>query len=256
MLAIIGGTGLASEDTFNLHKKKRIPTIYGEPSSELLFGDFIKDSQKVPVVFISRHGFNHNIPPHKVNYRANIQVLKDQGISHIIAVNAVGGISSDMSPGRIVLPNQLIDYTYGREHSFFSDGLTQVTHIDFTYPYTPSLTHIISKAADSCDLDIATAMTYACTQGPRLETIAEIHKLARDGCDIVGMTSMPEAALAREADINYASISFVANWAAGLSANEISMQEIEETINNGMDKIKALLLHSALLLQVELQLLE
>ncbi|MFK5986081.1 MAG: S-methyl-5'-thioinosine phosphorylase [Pseudomonadota bacterium] len=250
MLAIIGGTGLASEDTFNLDRKESISTIYGKPSSDLLFGSFCTEKQlPSPIVFLSRHGFKHNIPPHKVNYRANIQALKEAGVNRIIAVNAVGGISEKMAPGCIVLPHQLIDYSYGREHTFFAENLEQVTHIDFTNPYTPWLIKIIIAAADNIKLDIEKNATYACTQGPRLETSAEIQRLLRDGCDIVGMTGMPEAALAREIGIDYASISFVANWGAGLSSDEISMTEIEATIKQGMDKIKALLVHSALLMK-------
>jgi 5'-methylthioinosine phosphorylase len=243
MIAIIGGTGLASENTFNLTRKEVCSTAYGKPSCELLFGEL----KQIPVVFLSRHGFKHNIPPHKVNYRANIQALKEAGVTTIIAVNAVGGITDQMSPGTIVLPDQIIDYTYGREHTFFADDLQQVRHIDFTYPYTGKIIEKISQAADLIQLDIVKSATYACTQGPRLESIAEIKRLKRDGCDIVGMTAMPEAALAREVEINYASISFVANWAAGISLNEISMQEIEAEINKGMDKIKALLVQSAAL---------
>lgn len=254
MLAIIGGTGLASEDTFTLTSKEEFSTIYGEPSSALLFGELNSDNNsdqiQNPVVVLSRHGFKHNIPPHKVNYRANIQALKETGVTSIIAVNAVGGISDKMSPGSIVLPNQIIDYTYGREHTFYADDLEHVTHIDFSYPYDQQLIDKITQAATNLQLDIIKLGTYACTQGPRLESVAEIKRLANDGCDIVGMTAMPEAALAKEVGINYASISFVANWAAGISTAELSMQEIEAEIKKGMDKIKALLIQSVFLIQV------
>lgn len=250
MLAIIGGTGLASEDTFTLTRKEVFSTAYGEPSSALLFGNFstaLSPNQN-SIVFLSRHGFKHNIPPHKVNYRANIQALKDCGVSSIIAVNAVGGISRNMSPGSIVLPSQIIDYTYGREHTFFADDLDSVTHIDFSYPYNQQIIDKITQAATAIQVDIIKSATYACTQGPRLESAAEVKRLTNDGCDIVGMTAMPEAALAKEAEINYASISFVANWAAGLSPSELSMDEIEAEIKKGMDKIKALLVQSASLM--------
>jgi 5'-methylthioinosine phosphorylase len=258
MLAIIGGTGLASEDTFTLSEKKLVSTIYGEPSSALLFGelnsanDYMQNqnvqNKENAIVFLSRHGFAHNIPPHKVNYRANIQALKDQGVTTIIAVNAVGGISEKMSPGTIVLPDQIVDYTYGREHTFFAENIEHVTHIDFTYPYNQQMIDKISLAANDIQIDIVKSATYACTQGPRLESIAEIRRLTNDGCDIVGMTAMPEAALAKEAEINYASISFVANWAAGISEAELSMEDIEAEIKQGMDKIKALLVQSASLI--------
>lgn len=251
MLAIIGGTGLTSQDTFTLLVKTEVSTIYGTPSSALLSGSFELEEnnklKKYPIIFLSRHGFKHNIPPHKVNYRANIQALKNAGVSSIIAVNAVGGISDKMAPGTLVLPNQIIDYSYAREHTFFADNLKQVTHIDFSNPYTQNLIDIIAQAADLINLELIQTATYACTQGPRLETSAEIKKLAREGCDIVGMTGMPEASLAREAGIDYASISFVANWGAGISQNEISMAEIEVEITKGMDKIKALLVQVAAL---------
>ncbi len=254
MLGIIGGTGLASEETFSLSRKEIFSTPYGAPSSALLTGKLNADmspeqgSHQKPVVFLSRHGFKHNIPPHKVNYRANIYALKDAGVRTIIAVNAVGGISDKMCPGTIVLPDQIIDYSYGREHTFFADELQQVKHIDFSYPYTPQIIEKISRAADLIQMPVVKSAIYACTQGPRLESVAEIKALARDGCDIVGMTAMPEAALARELEIKYASISFVANWAAGISSAEISMQEIKTEINRGMDKIKALLAQSATLI--------
>jgi len=258
MLAVIGGTGLASEDTFTLSEKKLVSTIYGKPSSALLFGELNSSNSPIKnqnsqvkdnsVVFLSRHGFEHNIPPHKVNYRANIQALKEQGVTTIIAVNAVGGISEKMSPGTIVLPDQIVDYTYGREHTFFAENLEHVSHIDFSYPYNQQIIDKISQAAHAIQIELVKSATYACTQGPRLESIAEIRRLANDGCDIVGMTAMPEAALAKEAGINYASISFVANWGAGISTIEISMDDIEAEIKKGMDKIKALLVQSASLI--------
>ena len=256
MLAIIGGTGLASEDTFTLSQREEVSTSYGEPSSALLFGKLDAVTSSIEkenphgqsIIFLSRHGFNHNIPPHKVNYRANIQALKDKGVKTIIAVNAVGGISKKMSPGTIVLPDQIIDYSYCREHTFFADNLEHVSHIDFSYPYNQQMIDTITQAADSIQLDIIKSATYACTQGPRLESVAEIKRLANDGCDIVGMTAMPEAALAKEAGINYVSISFVANWAAGISSAELCMDDIEAEIKKGMDKIKTLLIQSVSLL--------
>lgn len=193
------------------------------------------------LIFLARHGNPHCIPPHKINYRANIWGLKHLGVTNIIGVAAVGGITNDMKPGHIAIPDQIIDYTYGREHTFFADDLDEVTHIDFTLPYSLALRERIIQAAEYLNIQITDAGVYGCTQGPRLETAAEIVKLARDGCDLVGMTGMPEAALAKELGMSYANISVVANWGAGLIDDEISMSEIERNLKTGMAKVVSLL---------------
>jgi len=227
-IAIIGGTGLTSLVGVEINESREMDTPYGNPSSALTFGRFGEKE----IVFLPRHGDPHIIPPHKINYRANIHALKENGVENIIAVNAVGGITSEMRPGRIVIPEQIIDYTYGREHTFFEDNLDEVTHIDFTNPYSADL---------GKHLTTASLMSYAATQGPRLETAAEVNKLEKDGCDIVGMTGMPEAALARELNINYACLSLVVNWAAGKTDEEITVEIIEGNLENGMGKVKAIL---------------
>ncbi len=237
MIAIIGGTGLTSAQSFAFEAQKEMSNEYGKPSAPVLLGEMAGKQ----VVFLARHGFEHQIPPHRVNYRANIQALHSLGVSHIVAVNAVGGISDKMSTGSLVVPDQIIDYTYGREQSFFSDDGQPVVHIDFSWPFSGTLRENILIAARNLRLPIRNRAVYGCTQGPRLETAAEIQRLARDGCDIVGMTLMPEAALARELNIPYASVSFVANWAAGLTDAPLSMQEIEHQINQSMVDIKELL---------------
>jgi len=237
MLAIIGGTGLSSLTQLEIYDEKPIQTPYGEPSSKLKFGR-LNDKQ---VVFLARHGETHNIPPHRVNYRANIHALKEIGVSSILAVNAVGGITAAMAPGVVVLPDQIIDYSYGREHTYFADNLKEVTHIDFTKPYDKELTDILFNIAEKEEIPIVYGATYACTQGPRLETAAEIKKLENDGCDIVGMTAMPEAALARELQLTYASCCVVANWGAGISDEEITMEKIELVLKQGMKKVKNLI---------------
>lgn len=211
MLAILGGTGLTQLKNLKITHRQVIRTPYGEPSGPLTFGE-INDHH---VIFLARHGYGHTIPPHEINYRANIWALAEQKVKRVISVCAVGGIRDDMAPGTLVLPEQIIDYTWGRRHTFFDGGEKPVTHVDFTEPYCAKLRRCIHKAAKKTHQQIIEGAVYAATQGPRLETAAEISRLARDGADIVGMTAMPEAALAREAGLSYAAIAVVANWAAG-----------------------------------------
>jgi 5'-methylthioinosine phosphorylase len=237
MLAIIGGTGLTSLDGLVITERRSVSTPFGEPSSELLFGEF----QSKPVVFLPRHGQNHRIAPHKINYRANIWALHNQGVNKIVAIAAVGGIADDVGPGVLAVPDQIIDYTYGREHSFYSDDFTSDKHIDFTFPYDNELRQQILAAAKHQNIDIIAGGTYGAVQGPRLETAAEIKRMAKDGCTLVGMTGMPEASLARELGVAYACCALSANWAAGISDAEITMTEIEETVANGMTRIKQIL---------------
>ncbi|PHV12490.1 S-methyl-5'-thioinosine phosphorylase [Chitinimonas sp. BJB300] len=211
MLAIIGGTGLTRLKNLKITHRQVIRTPYGEPSGALTFGE-INDHH---VVFIARHGYGHTIPPHEINYRANIWALAEQQVSRIVSVCTVGGIREDLAPGMLVLPDQLIDYTYGRRHTFFEGGDKPVTHSDFTEPYCPKLRRRILQAAKTSRQTLIESGVYAATQGPRLETAAEINRIARDGGDMVGMTGMPEAALARESGLSYAAIAVVSNWAAG-----------------------------------------
>ncbi|NOV29984.1 S-methyl-5'-thioinosine phosphorylase [Methylomonas sp. ZR1] len=236
-LAIIGGTGLTQIEALTITGEERLTTPFGEPSAPYLLGEL--NGKKL--VFLARHGNPHRIPPHKINYRANIWGLKQLGVTEIIGVAAVGGIGTEMAPAVIAIPDQLIDYSYGREHTFFADDLEHVTHIDFTEPYTPSLRARIIQAAQQANISLTPSGTYGCTQGPRLETVAEIKRMANDGCDLVGMTGMPEAALARELGLAYANISVVANWAAGVVEGEITMAEIEKNLEVGMANAIALL---------------
>lgn len=242
-LAIIGGTGLTQIEDLTITGRQSLETPFGSPSAEYVFGE-LNGKQ---LIFLARHGNPHRIPPHKINYRANIWGLKKLGATEIIAVAAVGGITQAMAPAHIVIPDQLIDYSYGREHTFFADDLAHVTHIDFTKPYSPWLRQRIIQAANDVGLSITPTGTYGCTQGPRLETAAEIKRMAQDGCDMVGMTGMPEAALARELDLPYANISVVANWAAGVVEGEITMEEIEKNLQIGIGKAIALLKATTLL---------
>jgi 5'-deoxy-5'-methylthioadenosine phosphorylase len=236
-LAIIGGTGLTQINGLTITGQQCVETPFGAPSAEFVFGE-LNGKQ---LIFLARHGNPHRIPPHKINYRANIWGLKHLGVTDVIAVAAVGGIGPEMAPAKIAVPKQIIDYTYGREHTFFADDLEHVTHIDFTEPYTPDLRKRIIKAAENAGIDITANGTYGCTQGPRLETVAEIKRMAQDGCDLVGMTGMPEAALARELEMAYANISVVANWGAGIVEGEITMAEIEKNLHLGMSNAIELL---------------
>ncbi|MCW8936285.1 MAG: S-methyl-5'-thioinosine phosphorylase [Gammaproteobacteria bacterium] len=233
-LAIIGGTGLYQLDRFEEIERRTLTTRWGAPSSEIVL---IKNNN-TSVAFITRHGFEHNIPPHKVNYRANIWALKEMGVKEIISVAAVGGISESMPPESIVIPDQIIDYTYSRKHTYFEDELDAVQHIDFTEPYTKSLRERLLAVSG----DLIDGATYAATQGPRLETAAEIQKLKRDGADIVGMTGMPEASLARELEIDYACCALVVNWAAGCAGTtKIEHPQMLKIVNKGMLRVKSVL---------------
>ena len=236
-LAIIGGTGLSRLDAFEIKRQERVSTPWGEPSAALSFGTL----HGREVVFLARHGDPHSLAPHRVNYRANIFALKQAGIRQVLAVAAVGGIRSDMQPSRIAIPDQIIDYTYGRSQTFFEDHLEHVTHIDFTAPYSEPVRERLLAAGLAAGLQLVEGGVYGCTQGPRLETAAEIRRMERDGCDLVGMTGMPEAALAREMELDYACCAVVANWAAGKTEREITMPEIEANLVTGMAALEKLL---------------
>ncbi len=235
--AIIGGTGLTQLEGLNIRQSLPLDTPYGAPSAEIQVGEYAGRE----VLFLARHGHPHRVAPHQVNYRANLWALKQAGAEAILAVNAVGGIHASMGTGHFCVPHQVIDYTSGREHTYFADDLEHVTHIDFSYPYSEPLRErlIAALAAQGCAY--SSHGVYACTQGPRLETVAEIARLERDGCDIVGMTGMPEAALARELGLDYACLALVVNPAAGKSTAVITMAQIEQALHDGMGLAKATL---------------
>ena len=236
-IAIIGGTGLSTLKNLAIQKTCTVHTPYGDPSDILTIAKFAEQE----IIFLPRHGNAHTIPPHKINYRANIHALKQNDVEAIIAVNAVGGITAEMYPGRIAIPSQIIDYTYAREHTFYTDNLAPVQHIDFSYPYSNALRKKFTTLDSIKAMQVFLGGVYAATQGPRLETAAEIDKLEKDGCDIVGMTGMPEAALARELDIQYIAICLVVNWAAGKTNKLITIPMIEQHLTTGMDKIQLIL---------------
>ena len=231
-LAIIGGSGLTRLPTLAIERREVMHTPFGEPSGALSFGSLCDRD----VVFLPRHGYGHTIPPHMVNYRANLWALKEQGITQVIAVCAVGGIHPDLVPSSIIVPDQIIDYTWSRQHTFFEADLTEVTHIDFTEPYCQAMRNQLLAAAEQVGIKTIASGTYGATQGPRLETAAEIDRMERDGCHMVGMTGMPEAALARELGLCYAVLAVTANAAAGRGDGPISMQAIEHYLMVGMEQ--------------------
>jgi len=236
-IAFIGGTGLCAMDKLEVIRKESFDTPFGQPSGPLTFGRLLGRE----VVFLARHGYEHSIPPHRVNYRANMWALQQAGVEKIIAVAAVGGITQQMGPAQVAIPDQIIDYTHGREATFYDGGEAAVVHVDFSYPYSETLRNKLIAAAQGQAFSIVSTGTYGATQGPRLETAAEIHRMAQDGCDLVGMTGMPEAVLARELEMEYACCAVVANWAAGCTEGLITMQEIEKTLALGMQRVSTLI---------------
>jgi len=234
MLAIIGGTGLTQLANLEVSRRQAVRTPYGEPSGPLTFGTI----RGIPVIFLARHGYAHTIPPHQVNYRANLWALKEQGAREVVSVVSVGGIRPDLGPGKLVVPHQIIDYTWGRSSTFF-EGEAPVKHIDFTEPYAAGLRARLLAAARKSGEAAGDGAVYAVTQGPRLETAAEIDRLEREGADIVGMTGMPEAALARELDLDCAAVAAVVNHAAGRggSVRGVSLQQIEEVLKDAVGRV-------------------
>jgi 5'-methylthioadenosine phosphorylase len=228
MYAIIGGSGLAKLSALDKPHRMVMRTPYGAPSGALTFGLLAGRE----VVFLARHGYGHTIAPHDINYRANISVLKDLKVEGVIAVATVGAINEDIAPGSLVVPHQIIDYTHSRKSTFFEGPDVPVTHIDFTLPYSEPLRTALLDAARRCGEPVVDGAVYACTQGPRLETAAEIERIARDGGDVVGMTGMPEAALAREAGLDYAALCVAVNHAAGRGASrqQIKLDELESVM--------------------------
>lgn len=241
MLAIIGGSGLTQLPNLEVTHRQVARTPWGEPSGPLTFGNILGSE----VVFLARHGYGHTIPPHRVNYRANIWSLKEHGAKAIVSVASVGGIRTDMKPGAVAIPHQIIDYTHGRPGTFFEgEGADpQVVHIDFTHPYDAGLRSRLLRAAATAGVEAIDGAVYGTTQGPRLESAAEIDRLERDGCDVVGMTGMPEAALAREIELPYAAVNVVANYAAGRSdsAAGIQMDAIHDILQRSLGQVRRII---------------
>ena len=236
-LGIIGGSGLYDLAGLENLGQRKVMTAWGVPSAPLTFGCL----HGVELFFLPRHGSNHHLPPHRINYRANIAALADVGVTGIVATAAVGGIEHNAGTGVIVVPDQIIDYTYGREHTYSDGTQAHPQHVDFSEPYSARLRAALIGAAADVDIAVLPRGVYAATQGPRLESAAEIDRLERDGCTIVGMTGMPEAALARELGLEYANISLVVNPAAGRAHGEITMADIERELTLGMGQIRHVL---------------
>jgi len=239
MLAIIGGRGLTQLANLKITHQQVMRTPYGEPSGAFMFGTLDQHE----VIFLARHGYGHTIPPHLVNYRANLWVLREQGVKSIISVATVGGIRSELKPGVIVVPDQIIDYTHGRDATFFEGRNKPYSNADFTLPYSDKLRNRILRSAKSARQPCVDGGVYAATQGPRLDSIAEVNRYERDGADMVGMTGMPETALAKELELDYATIAVVANYAAGRgdSKKGINVESVNATANEAMDRVRSVL---------------
>ncbi len=236
-IGIIGGTGFTSMKQLEIIHREVVNTPYGEASAPLTHGRL----GDLELLFLPRHGSGHNIPPHRINYRANIWAMKELGVEQVIGFATVGGITQP--PLAMVIPDQLIDYSWGREQTFFDGENGQVSHVDFTTPFCGELRKILTNAALDAGIDIVTEGVYGVTQGPRLETAAEINRLQADGCDIVGMTALPEAALAREKGLCYATCAIVVNWAAGKGDEAITQELIDAHLKIGTASIGSLLEH-------------
>lgn len=236
-IAIIGGTGIDTIEGLQALNTHSVETPYGLTSRPVEEGELHGCS----VFFLQRHGAPRAIPPHKINYRANMWALKSLGVNDVVAINAVGGINPNMPTGSLVIPDQIIDYTWGREHSIDDGSSGGLLHIDFTQPYDGTLRRALLDSAQACNIDCCAPAVHGVTQGPRLESAAEITRLERDGCDVVGMTGMPEASLARELGLAYASVCMVVNPAAGKSDQPISLEMMRETLASEAVVVRALL---------------
>ena len=239
MLAIIGGRGLTELASLNITHRQVMRTPYGEPSGAFLFGTL----NQREVIFLARHGFGHTIPPHLVNYRANLWALREQGVNNVVSIATVGGIRADLTPGTIVVPDQIIDYTHGRDATFYDTRDASYTNTNFALPFCPELRGRILRSAGIVQQSCVDGGVYAATQGPRLDSIAEINRYERDGADMVGMTGMPETALAMELGLNYAIIAVVVNHAAGRGDNKqgVNMEQVNATANVAMERVRSIL---------------
>ena len=227
-LAIIGGTGLYQLADLQDVESQQPVTHYGTPSGPVRIGTL--DGRRV--AFLARHGEGHSVPPHQVNYRANLMALQALGAQRVLALNTVGGITERFGPRVLGCPDQLIDYTWGRVSTLCDEPGTEVLHVDFGEPYTRSLRNAVVAAAARAGVGLVDGGCYGATQGPRLETRAEITRMKRDGCDLVGMTGMPEAGLARELGLDYACLAIVANWAAGAGPDPDEVITLRDVLDN------------------------
>lgn len=235
-IAVIGGTGMNQWPGLEVLHQHHASTPFGETSAPITHGRI----HGVEVAFLPRHGIGHKLPPHAINYRANLWALRDDGIRTVIAIAAVGGIARNLPPAAVAVPEDLIDYTWGRAHTYCESGQMPLQHADFSDPYAPRARQALLAAARKARVKVVDGGVMGVTQGPRLESPAEIRRLKRDGCTMVGMTGMPEAALARELELDYAALAVSVNWAAGLGSGDIH-GEIERFLAEGMKKVRAIL---------------
>lgn len=236
-LAVIGGTGLYQLEGAVVQGEVHRETPYGTPSGRVTRLEW----QGREVLFLGRHGVPHRIPPHRINYRANLWLLAELGVREVLAINAVGGIAPDCPAGSLVLVDQVVDYTWGREHTYYDGADDRLEHVEFGAPYSARLRQVVVDAARRLGQPLVARGVYGATQGPRLESAAEIRRMARDGCDVVGMTGMPEVALARELELEYACLCLVVNPAAGCSDEPITMAEINAVLAQGMGRVTSLI---------------
>jgi 5'-deoxy-5'-methylthioadenosine phosphorylase len=231
-LALVGGTGLnhlrANRDVIALE------TPYGQPSADIQ----VIETGPVRLLFLARHGIPHRYPPHRVNYRANMWALREAGADHVLAVSAVGGVCEPYGPGTLAVPDQLIDYSWGREHTYCDSENVNLVHVDFTRPYDGPLRRLLLQAAGNAGVAVQDGGCIGVFQGPRLETAAEIERARRDGCHLAGMTSLPETALARELGLDYAGLAVVSNWGAGVTPGLLSEDDIAETLREPMERVR------------------
>ena len=239
MLAIIGGHGLTELANLEITHRQVMRTPYGEPSGAFMFGTL----KQHEVIFLARHGSGHTIPPHLVNYRANLWALREQGVRDVVSIATVGGIRADLIPGTIVVPDQVIDYTHGRDATFYDTRDVSYTNANFTLPYCQKLRERILHSANIVRQPCLDGGVYAATQGPRLDSIAEVNRFERDGADMVGMTGMPETALAMELELNYAIVAVVVNYAAGRGDSKygINMEQVNITASAAMERVRSIL---------------
>jgi len=234
-LALVGGTGLTElqEPCETLD----IETPYGPTSAPVR----VVAKGPLRLLFLPRHGNPHRFPPHRVNYRANLWALREAGADHVLAVYAVGGLHDPYAPAALAAPDQLIDYSWGREHTYSDSGEEPLVHVDFTRPFDGTLRRALLAVARDCAIELVDGGCIGVFQGPRLESAAEIKRARRDGCDMAGMTALPEAGLARELGLDYAGLAVVSNWGAGVSDDLLSEEDIAQTLREPMTRVRRMI---------------
>jgi 5'-methylthioadenosine phosphorylase len=237
-LAIIGGTGFYDPQLLKGAKEVLVETAYG--GAYVLVGEY----EGIPIAFLTRHGKNHELPPHRINYRANVAALKKLGITRVLSSAAVGSLKENLSPGTLVIVDQFIDMTKSREHTFYDGEARKVVHTDFTEPYCPQLRGQLKKVLADKKIPFAGEGTYLCTEGPRYESPGEIKAFALWGADVVGMTNLPEVTLAREAGLCYSNLSLVTNYAAGISPHPLTHKEVAEMVDKKISLLRNIFLET------------